>query len=60
MPSHSIHVHAKCHLENFNSEHDIVVAIYHVRNNHFLTNQMLSTLMSLLLHQHIRKHASRM
>ena len=41
MPSHSIHVHAKCHLENFNSEHDIVVAIYHVRNNHFLTNQML-------------------
>ena len=41
MPSHSIHVHAKFHLENFNSEHDIVVAIYHVRNNHFLTNQML-------------------
>ena len=41
MPSHSIHVRAKCHLENFNSEHDIVVAIYHVRNNHFLTNQML-------------------
>ena len=27
MPSHSIHVHAKIHLENFNSEHDIVVAI---------------------------------
>ena len=41
MPSHSIHVNAKFHLENFNSEHDIVVAIYHVRNNHFLTNQML-------------------
>ena len=40
MPSHSIHVHAKFHLENFNSKHDIVVAIYHVRNNHFLTNQM--------------------
>ena len=40
MPSHSIHVHAKFHLENFNSEHDIVVAIYHARNNHFLTNQM--------------------
>ena len=41
MPSYSIHVHAKFHFENFNSEHDIVVAIYHVRNNHFLTNQML-------------------
>ena len=40
MPSHSIHVHAKLHLENFNSKHDIVVAIYHVRNNHFLANQM--------------------
>ena len=42
MPSHSIHVHAKFHFENFNSKHDIVVGIYHVRNNHFLTNQMLS------------------
>ena len=41
MPSHSIHVHAKFHFENFNSKHDIVVAIYHVRNNHFFTNQML-------------------
>ena len=40
MPSHSIHVHAQFHLENFNSKHDIVVAIYHVRNNHFLANQM--------------------
>ena len=42
MPSHSIHVHANFHFENFNSKHDIVVGIYHVRNNHFLTNQMLS------------------
>ena len=126
MPSHFIHVHAKFHPENFNSKHDIVVAIYHVRNNHFFTNQMFFdshvasfasthsktrqsdviwcrqygrrdhgsistlmkkltvtviyrcryfpfyrtitvwpircflTIMSLLLHQHIRKHASRM
>ena len=42
MPSHSLHVHAKFHFENFNSKHDIVVGIYHVRNNQFLTNQMLS------------------
>ena len=42
MPSHSIHVHAKFNFENFNSKHDIVVGIYHARNNHFLTNQMLS------------------
>ena len=42
MPSHSLHVHAKFHFENFNSKHDIVVGIYHVLNNQFLTNQMLS------------------
>ena len=42
MPSHSLQVHAKFHFENFNSKHDIVVGIYHVRNNQFLTNQMLS------------------
>ena len=42
MSSHSLYVHAKFHFENVNSKHDIVVGIYHVRNNQFLTNQMLS------------------
>ena len=61
MPSHSLHVHAKFHFENFNSKHDIVVGIYHVRNNQFLTKSDVDpTLMSLILHQHIRIHAIRM
>ena len=124
--SHTLYVPAKNHFDTFNIKQDIAVGIFHVRNNHFLTNQMFFdnhvasfasthsktrqsdviwcrqygrrdhgsistlmkkltvtviyrcryfpfyrtltvwpircflTIMSLLLHQHIRKHASRM
>ena len=38
--SHSIYVSAKIHFDTFYSKQDIAVGIFHVRNNHFLTNQM--------------------
>ena len=38
--SHSICVSAKIHFDTFYSKQDIAVGIFHVRNNHFLSNQM--------------------
>ena len=38
--SHPIYVSAKIHFDTFYSKQDIAVGIFHVRNNHFLTNQM--------------------
>ena len=38
--SHSIYVSAKIHFDTFYSKQDIAVGIFHVRNNHFLTNQL--------------------
>ena len=42
MQSHSVHDHAKFHLDSFHSKQDTVVGICYVGNNHFLTNQMFS------------------
>ena len=42
MQSHSIHDRATFHLDSFHSKEDIVVGIFHIRNNNFLTNQMFS------------------
>ena len=38
--SHSIYVSAKIHFDTFYSKQDTAVGIFHVRKNHFLTNQM--------------------
>ncbi len=40
MQSHSLHDRATFHLDSFHSKQDIVVGIFHIRNNHFLTSQM--------------------
>ena len=42
MSSQSKHVPANFHLVNFHGKQDIVVGIFHIRNNHFLTNQICS------------------
>ena len=38
--SHTLYVPAKNHFDTFYIKQDIAVGIFHVRNNHFLTNQM--------------------
>ena len=40
MQSHSVHDAAKFHLDSFHSKQDIVVGIFHLGNNHCLTNYM--------------------
>ena len=42
MQSHFLHKSAKFPLDSFHSKQDIVVGIFHIRNNYFLTNQMFS------------------
>ena len=60
MPSHSIHVHAKFHSKTLIVNMISLSASIMYGTITFWQIRCCPTLMSLLLHQHIRKHASRM